>query len=172
MSAVRNEENLELICSSLERNAGDIAGACADAGCSTGWLKKWMRDDPKVEASIRDAIDTGTAVLESALIKRAVKGVKEPIYFKDQLVGHKRRYSDSNLQFALMARKRDVYGKQVEINQNISVKHLSDEELNAKIDMLSNRLGITLALPSPDSVEDAEFTELGEVEIISVDDLL
>jgi hypothetical protein len=170
MSAVRNEDNLELICSALERNAGDVAGACADVGCSTGWLKKWMRDDPKVEVSIKDAIDTGTAVLESALIKRAVKGVKEPIYFKDQLVGHRRRYSDSNLQFALTARKRDVYGKQVEINTNISVKHLSDDELNAKIDMLANRLGVTLSLPSPDSIIDAEFEDVGE--LITVDDLL
>lgn len=169
MAAIRNLRTLEDLCTELERNAGDIARACSTVGCSTGWLKLWMRNDPKVEAAINDALDTGTAVLESALIKRAVDGVDEPIYFKDQLVGYKTRYSDSNLQFALKARKRDMYGDKIETNTTIRVKSMSDEELDSKIAMMAERLGIAMpALPAPSSIEDAVFTELP----LTVDDLL
>lgn len=170
MSAVRNADTLDLICSRLETNAGDIARACAEHNVSTGWLKRWMRDDPKVDAAIRDAMDTGTAVLESALIKRAVDGYEEPVFYKDEIVGYKTKFSDSNLQFALSARKREVYGKTIDINQNISVTHLSDKELDAKIEMLSAKLGLTLALPAPGETIDAEFEDVREE--IAVDDLL
>lgn len=157
--ATRNDDTLERLVSELERNAGDIVSACAAVPCSVGWLKTWMRDDPKVEAVIKDAIDTGAAVLESAMIKRAVEGVKEPVYYKDQKVGSKRRYSDSLLMFALKARKRDMYGDKTESNVNINVKHLTDDELDSKIEQLASRLGMTLALPSPQIV-DAEFVEV------------
>lgn len=163
MPAVRNEETLADLVDALERNAGDIANACSLIGASTGWLKKWMRDDAKVEAAINDAKDTGTTVIESAAIKRAVNGVEEPIYYKDELVGYRRRYSDALTIKLLEARRPEVYGKKLEMTQNINVKQLDDKELDKRIAMLSERLGMA-ALPSPDSVEDAEFSELVDVE--------
>lgn len=166
MAAIRTQETVDTLCEALERNAGDVALACAEAGCSVGWLKRWMRDDPKVEAAINDAVDTGATVLESAMIKRAVHGYKEKIFFKDQCIGTKRRYSDSLLVKALESRLPDKYGKRVDVNQNIRIQHLSDTELDSKIDMLMGRLGMT-ALPAPDNAVDAEFEE-----IISVEDLL
>lgn len=165
--AVRNADTLERLVVELERNAGDVARACADINVSTGWLKRWMREDPKVEAAINDAMDTGVAVLESALIRRAVEGVDEPIFYKENIVGYKRRYSDTNLQFALKGRRREVYGDKQEITANVNVKHLSDDELNARIEMLSQRLG--LALPAPSNVIDATFEEIPELDLVAID---
>lgn len=168
MAAVRNGDTLERLVETLETNAGDVLDACRVIGVSTGWLKKWMRDDPKVEAAIQDAIDTGATVLESAMISRAVKGWKEPVYYKDELVGHKRKYSDTLLIKALESRKPETYGKKVDMNHNVTVKNMTDSELDSKIEMLMSRLGMK-ALPAPEEVLDAEFTP---VEELSVEDLL
>jgi hypothetical protein len=172
MAAVRNDDTLEEICSQLERNGGDIARACSDPmiACSTGWLKRWMRDDPRVESAIKDAIDSGTMVLESAALKRAIDGVAEPIFFKDEKVGERRRYSDGLTEFMLKARKPEVYGAKLEINKNITVKTLTDDELDKRINDISARLGLTYQPLNDPSVEDAEFTEVEE--IITLDDLL
>lgn len=164
--AVRNTETLETLCASLEANGGDLLKACHALGTSTGWVRQWMRDDPKVEAAIKDAKDGGLIVLESHAIKRATVGVKEPIYYKDLKVGYKRKYSDALLIKLLESRGKDVYGKSIDVNQTISLKHLSDDELNSKIDMLAERLGYP-ALAAP---IDAEFSVVDDV--ISVDDLL
>lgn len=168
--ATRNAETLEQLCELLEKNAGDTLAACAALQVSTGWLRTWMREDPKVEARIKDAIDTGAAVLESAMIKRAVEGVKQPIYYKDQKVGSKRVYSDTLLIKALESRKPETYGKRVEVNQNVNVKHLSDDDLDKRIDMLMQRLGVQAQLPAP---VEAEFELVPhDAELLTVDDLL
>jgi hypothetical protein len=168
MPAVRNQETLDCLCSALARNAGDKAAACAEIGVSTGWLKGWIRDDPKVEAAIEDAVDTGTMALESAMIKRAVEGVKEPVFYKENKVGHRRKYSDALLIKLVEARKPDQYGKKSDVNVNVNIRQLSDNELDAKIEMLLSRT----ALPAPAQVIEGEFVELREKEEISVEDLL
>lgn len=164
MAAVRNQETLDRLCQELETNAGDVALACSAIGASTGWLKRWMREDPRVDATIKDAMDTGTAVLESEMIRRAIHGVDEPIFYKEEQIGTKKKYSDTLLIKALESRKRDVYGKVVDVNQNINVKVMTDDELDSKISMLAERLGMQLALPAPDEAITVEFEEITSVE--------
>lgn len=168
MGAVRNQDTLDDITRALEANAGDVALACSTVSCSVSWLKSWMREDPKVEAAIIDAIDTGTVHLESAMISRGMRGWKEPVFYKDNKIGYKRKFSDTLLIKALESRKPDVYGKRLDVNQHVSITHMSDGELDKKIDMLLERTGLK-ALPSPDSAIDAEFEELCDIEL---DDLL
>lgn len=168
MGAVRNQETLDDLTRALEANAGDVADACSTIPCSVGWLKGWMRDDPKIEAAINDAIDTGATVLEHHMIKRATVGWKEPVFYKDEQIGSKRKFSDALLIKALESRKPDMYGKRMDVNQNVSITHMSDGELDKKIDMLLERTGLK-ALPAPDIAIDAEFTEIHELQL---DDLL
>lgn len=164
--AVRDAQTLQDILDALETNCGDLAGACTNV-CSTGWLKRWMRDDPKVEAAVKDAMDTGAMGLESAAIKRAVKGVEEPVFYRDEQIGTRTKYSDSLLVKMLESRKPDMYGRRMDVNTSITITQLSDAELDKKIAMLSARLG----LPAPTDVIEAEFSVL-EPEAIALDDLL
>lgn len=169
MAAVpKNQDTLNDLCVALERNAGDLLLACQGIGRGVGWVRQWMREDPKVEAAINDATVTGVSVLEHVLLDRAVNGYKEEVYYKDEMVGYKTKISSSDLHFALGARKREMYGKQVEINTNINVRHMADDELDAKITLLADRLGVQLALPAPTDIIDAEFSEVA----LEVDDLL
>lgn len=163
---VRDLETLQDILDTLETNCGDLAGACSGV-CSTGWLKRWMRDDPKVEAAVKDAMDTGAMGLESAAIQRAVHGVEEDVYYRDEVIGKKRKYSDTLLVKMLESRKPETYGRRMDVNTQITVTNLSDAELDKKIAMLSARLG----LPAPEQTIDAEFSVV-EPEPITLDDLL
>lgn len=167
MVAVRNEETLQSLIERLEVNCGDIADACQGL-CSTGWLRKWMRDDPKVDAAIQDAMETGALGLESAMIKRATVGWEEPVFYKEEQVGTKRKFSDTLLIKALEGRKRDVYGKSVEINQNVNIRNMTDQELDRKIDALMSRMGLK-QLPAPEEGEYADFEPVTE---LSLEDLL
>jgi hypothetical protein len=173
--ATRNQDTLDKLCERIRVNAGDVADACSALGLTTGWVRTWMRDDPKVMAALEDAIEAGAMVLESAMIRRAVDGVQEPIYYRDSLVGHKTRYSDPLLIKALESRLPDRYGKKMEVNNNINVRHLSDSELDSKINMLMDRLGMT-ALPAPIEGEFTDITDYDNAvtayEDIEVDDLL
>ncbi len=170
MAAVRNQQTLENICRFLEENAGDKTAAFKKAGVSYGFVRQWERDDPKAEEAIKQALEAGTAVIESAVIKRAVKGVKEPIYYKDELIGHRRKYSDGLAEFLLRSRNPGVYGNKIDVNKTITVRTLSDAELDKRIEDFSTRLGLTYQPIDAEfvevGVEEAEFAEIG------LDDLL
>lgn len=163
MAAVRNLETLECLVTALERNAGDVADACSKIGVSTGWLKRWLRDDPKAEAAITDAIDTGATVLESHMIKRATVGWDEPVFYKDKEIGARRKFSDTLLIKALESRKPEMYGKKMEVNSSLTIRNMSDTELDSKIQMLMSKLGMK-GLPAPQEGEYAEFEEALELE--------
>jgi hypothetical protein len=47
--------------------------------------------------------------LECEADRRATKGVRKPVYWRGQRVGHVREYSDALLMFRLRARRPDVY---------------------------------------------------------------
>ena len=115
------------------------------------------------------AVPLATAVIESAIIKRAVRGVKEPIIHQGEIVAYKRRYSDGLAEFLLKARKPEVYGTKIDVNKTITVKTLSDGELDQRIAQLSERLGIEYKPPL-----EGEYVDFEEVEpeALELDDLL
>lgn len=168
---VRNQETLDSLTDALEKNAGDVADACHQIKASTGWLQRWMRDDPKVEAAITDALVVGAYVLESAMIKRATKGWKEPVFHNGEEVGFKRKFSDALLIKALEARKPDMYRKAMDVNTSVTITNMSDNDLSNKIDSLMSRLGMK-QLEAPLEGEYADFEPILEPEIISIDDIL
>ncbi len=170
MSAVRNQETLDKLVETLADNGGDMHLACKVAGCSYGFVMAWKKSDPIAENAINEAVAAGTSVLESAMIRRAVKGVKEPIVSGGAIIGYKRKFSDGLLEFALKARDPGTYGTKIDVNKTITVKTLSDAELDKRIEDLSTRLGLTYQ-PLPEGefdevIEDAEYVEL------ELDDLL
>lgn len=161
MGAVRNQQTLDILVSSLSENGGDRHLACRRAGVSHAFVVAWCRSDSQVEEAIKQAIDAGTSVLESAAIRRAVKGVKEPIMHNGDIVAYKRKYSDGLLETMLKARNPAVYGTKIDVNKTVTIKTLSDAELDERITALSERLGITY---QPSDAEDAEFEEVIELE--------
>lgn len=82
-----------------------VAEACEAANLPRANVYRWRHSDRKFRAAWDRAATLGAeAVLDqlnSALIGRACDGVEVPIYYKSNVVGTKRRYSDALLLYAL-----------------------------------------------------------------------
>jgi DNA-binding transcriptional regulator YdaS (Cro superfamily) len=101
---MRNELMLTALEAELQRNCGDMLAAAQACGVSLIFVNQWAKDDAKVAERLKEAANVGTQGLVSAAIKRAVHGVDEDVYFKGEVVGAKRVYSDGLLQTLLKAK--------------------------------------------------------------------
>lgn len=80
------------------------AGAMQIAGVSSSTAYDHRKADPAFAAAWDNAAEAGLGVLENELVRRAVDGVLKPDYYKGEVVGYTRHYSDRNLLRALAAR--------------------------------------------------------------------
>ena len=100
------------------------AKACGYQDTST--LQAYRRDNEDFGDLWNEALEAAANVLEHEAIRRAVDGVLEPTFYKGVVVGHTRKYSDSNLQFMLRGMKPDTYrenarGGNMNVNFGIAV---------------------------------------------------
>ena len=79
----------------------------------------WLQSDPLYKAAFELAQQRSLDVIEQEIIRRGVKGYKEPLVYQGKLTGqHVRRHSDLLLMFLAKRRDpqyRDNYGSQVGI---------------------------------------------------------
>lgn len=160
---MRTDEKLEELKERLQHNCGDIHEAARYCGVSAHFVYSWMKDDPVANEALNEAKRIGYGAIESELIRRAVKGVEEDIYYKGEVVGYKTVYSDGLLS-KLAEAKLPEFNKQESSGANfygptqINVMPRADtyEEWLAMRDATLNR--DQEALPPP-AVE-AEFSEV------------
>lgn len=91
----------------IERLAatGDTIHASATAcGVPIGTLYRWRRADSVFKATLKDAYDAGTDVLEQEAIRRGVHGVEKPVFYQGEEISRIREYSDVLLMFVLKKR--------------------------------------------------------------------
>lgn len=88
-----------------------VSIAARAVGISLTTIYKHRYKDADFASAWDIAIDIGFNILESEAIRRAVLGVKEPVYYKGDVVGEITKYSDSLLMFLLKGRRREVYGE-------------------------------------------------------------
>ncbi|QIG81577.1 hypothetical protein [Stakelama tenebrarum] len=104
--AVRKACFLEIL-----RQTANVARAAREAGLSSstvyshrarfpGFARDW-------DAAVAEALDE----LESQLMERARNGVEKPVYYRGEVVGSVRTYSDSLGMFLLKAKRPEVYDR-------------------------------------------------------------
>ena len=77
-------------------------GQSAEAAHVTRWAHyEWMKTDPEYVKQFQSASSIATLVLEDEVIRRAVHGVEEPVYYEGKVVGGIRKFSDVLLMFKL-----------------------------------------------------------------------
>lgn len=120
----------------LERT-GNKNSAAAHAGVSRATVYALMSRNESFRAKVEMAHDKHTASLEEEVMRRAVDGVDEDIYFKGKVVGSKKNFSDALLQKVLEAADPERYGKRsnVNIEQNINVSDSAKAKLAAMLDV-------------------------------------
>ncbi len=104
--AVRKACFLEVL-----RQTANVSRAAREAGLSSSTVyghrlrnATFARD---WDAAIAEALDE----LESQLIERARCGVERPVYYRGEIVGNVRTYSDQLAMFLLRARRPEVYDR-------------------------------------------------------------
>lgn len=90
-------------------DSGIVRQSCETAQVSRSYVYDVRRADPQFAAAWDEAIDDACDRLVKEAHRRAVKGVKVPIYQGGKLVGHKREYSDTLLMFLLKAWRPEVF---------------------------------------------------------------
>jgi hypothetical protein len=85
------------------------AAKAAGVGRSTAYL--WRQEDPEFAAKWDEAVAQGIDRLEDEALRRAVEGVKRPVYRGGVLVGEITEYSDKLLMFLLKRRRPEVYDR-------------------------------------------------------------
>ncbi len=103
---------------------------------------KWLDNDPAYAAAFEEAKIAATDALVAEARRRATQGVEEAVYYKGEVVGTIRKYSDTLLIFLLKGALPEVYRERYEISggdQAIRVKSdpgretLTDETLRKLI---------------------------------------
>lgn len=89
------------------------------------YILRCVREDPKFKALYEEAWEKAMNDLESEAVRRAVEGVNEPVYYRGDVVGYKKVYSDQLLMFLLKGNKSDKYGQKInvegEIQHNVGI---------------------------------------------------
>lgn len=90
-------------------SVGKITDACKIAGVSrmTAWRHK--TSDPDFAKQWADAEQQAADVLEAEAWRRAHDGVEEPVYYKGEICGTVRKYSDLLLIFLLKGIRPEKY---------------------------------------------------------------
>lgn len=81
-----------------------VRDACHKVGISRGTVRGWRETDPEFAAAYDEAMDDGTDLLETEAVRRATKGVPQPVYYQGEECGERQVYSDDLMKFMLMAR--------------------------------------------------------------------
>lgn len=159
---MRTEATLSRICDELHKNCGDMLMACQTVGVSLAFVRQWRKDDPEVDNALKEAEQVGTQGLVSAAIQRGVHGVEEDIYYRGEVVGSKRNYSDSLLTLLLKTKVPEF--KQEEgggVNVNVNVANIMPRAANYEEWLrMVDSTAAKGALPPPQTPIDVEYTEV------------
>jgi hypothetical protein len=101
---MRTEMTLTMLCGHLQSNCGDMLDACRRTGVSMIFVNQWRKDDKIAHERLLEAERYGMQGLVSEAIRRGARGVDEDVYYKGDVVGQKRVYSDGQLQTLLKAK--------------------------------------------------------------------
>lgn len=107
---------------------GNVSRACASAGIGRMTAYEWKRDDKGFAQAWEDAIEAGTDNLAQEAIRRAHEGVDEPVYYKGEVCGAVRKYSDTLLIFLLKSHRPAVYKESVDLNHGgkVNIEYVND----------------------------------------------
>lgn len=111
--------------------------------------------DEQLKKDWAEAADQGTELLEQEAYRRAYHGTLEPVFFKGELCGHVRRYSDNLMMFLLKARKPELYRDMQEQGKAGSTVNVSVQTNMAALEVLRK------LVMEGSAVSALEFDDLG-----------
>lgn len=106
--------------------APNVSGACLLAGIGRTTAYDERKRSVDFAARWDETLDSALDVAEAELYRRAVHGVRKPVYQQGTRVGYVQEYSDTLLIFMLKCRRPDVYRDQqkIEVHGGVTVDHV------------------------------------------------
>ena len=109
-------------------HTGSVTQSCRAAGIARSTHYEWLQNE-NYRAAFDCAREEAFSVLEDEAMRRAVNGVKEPVYHNGKVVGHILKYSDTVL-ITLLRRKPEYArtdlttgGRPIDALQDIISRH-------------------------------------------------
>jgi hypothetical protein len=135
-------------------------------GITPGTIRDWRRQDLDFDQMCIEAESVVNDQLEREAIRRAVRGVLEPVLYKGEVVMHRdevtgaseplmqRRYSDGLLQFLLKGRRSEIYGDKTKVEGSVGLElDGAKASLEQKLAQVAERLA-SQAAATPEKKED------------------
>jgi hypothetical protein len=126
MRTIRTPENEQTFIETLEDTC-NVREACRVSEIARTAVYQWRKDDAAFAKRWEDALAIGADSLEEEAVRRAREGVDEPVFYKGDICGAVRKYSDTLLIFLLKGAKPSKYREQ------LSVEHSGSVELASRL---------------------------------------
>ena len=97
------------------REGCSVYVAAQAAGVARSCVYRWREANPEFAKQWDDAVEAGTDLLEQEAKRRAHKGVLKPVYYRGEVVGQIREYSDTLLIFLLKGKRPKQYRDSVKM---------------------------------------------------------
>ena len=102
------------------RGTGNVRFAASNADVARQVAYRARDSSATFRADWDEALEEARELLEAEARRRAAIGVDEPVFYKGQVVGHIRKYSDKLLMFLLKAHWPEKFRENVSIDQRVS----------------------------------------------------
>ena len=102
------------------RITGNVRIAATNADVARQVAYRARDSSATFRADWDEALEEARELLEAEARRRAAIGVDEPVFYKGQVVGHIRKYSDNLLMFLLKAHWPEKFRENVSIDQRVS----------------------------------------------------
>ena len=99
-----------------------VSAACGAAGYKRRRVYQWRADDEEFADRFREADEEAVDRMEAEADRRAVDGVDKPVFYRGQLCGSVREFSDTLLMFRLKAKRPDRYRENSKVEHTGGVK--------------------------------------------------
>lgn len=142
---------------------GNISAAAKEIGLSRAACYRYRENNETFREEWEEAYETFLDNAEATLASRGINGVREPVYYKGKPCGFITKYSDSNLQRLLAARR-----KEYRLQQDVTfhgLEGLADRMARANARLEGVRKPQELPPPDPEkyNIIDVEAEDLVDV---------
>ena len=114
------------------RGTGNVRLAASNADVARQVAYRARDSSRQFRADWDEALEEARELLEAEARRRAAIGVDEPVYYKGQVVGQIRKYSDNLLMFLLKAHWPEKFRENLSIDQRVSGRDGGPVKVQAK----------------------------------------
>lgn len=105
---------------------GNVFAACRASGLNRTAVYQQKDKDPTFATRWNDALQANIADFEMELKRRAVDGIQDPVFYRDKIVGYRRKCSDNLMMFSLSALHPEKYRQKYEVAGSIQHNHKAE----------------------------------------------